>query len=62
MTTLLWVFAIGSIVLIALAAPSTPRPPAGPSWFDLQPYMRQSKKQRGRLQQKQRHGTRRYGT
>lgn len=59
MTTLIWFLTILSIVLILVGAPSS-RPPAGPSWFDLQPFMRQSKKQRGRLQQTRRHGARRY--
>lgn len=61
MTTLIGFLAILSIALIFTAAPSS-RPPAGPSWFDLQPFMRQSKKQRGRLQQTRRHGKRRYGS
>lgn len=33
---------------------------AGASWFDVLPHLTQSQKQRTRLQQTRRHGTRRY--
>lgn len=53
MLTLMWFLVIVSAVLIIKAAPSGHRV-NGPTWFDLLPYMKPSKKQSGRAQQKPR--------
>lgn len=50
MLTFLWFLVILSAVLIIKAAPSGHRV-NGPTWFDLMPYMRPSKKASGRAQQ-----------
>lgn len=52
MLTFLWFLVILSAVLIIKAAPSGYRV-NGPTWFDLLPYMKPSKKQSGRAQQAQ---------
>lgn len=54
MNSLTWFLLILSMVAIVKAAPNVHRRHPGPSWFDLQPYMRQSKSQTGRAQQKRR--------
>ncbi|MGH3703020.1 MAG: hypothetical protein ACRDT9_00185 [Agromyces sp.] len=59
--TMLLALVILAIVLLITAAPDVHRPNPGPSWFDLQPYLVESKSRRGRAQQTRRHGTRRYG-
>lgn len=52
MNSLIWFLLILSMVAIVKAAPNLNRRDPGPSWFDLQPHMRQSKSQTGRAQQK----------
>jgi len=61
MVTLLFVLLVATIVGLINAAPDRHRAHPGPSWFDLQPYMRESKSRKGRAQQTRRHGSRRYG-
>lgn len=51
--TFLWVLVTLSALLIIKAAPSGYRV-NGPTWFDLLPYMKPSKKQSGRAQQQPR--------
>lgn len=62
MSSLIWFLTIASIVLIIVAAPSAERRHPGPSWFQVLPFLVESKKRRGRAQQTHRHGARRYGT
>lgn len=59
MSTFIWACLIASAVLIINAAPSIERPNT-PTWFDILPHLTQSQKQKTRLQQTKRHGSRRY--
>jgi hypothetical protein len=61
MLTFIWGCVIASFVLIISAAPSIDRRgPSGPTWFDILTYLTQSQKQKTRVQQTHRHGSRRY--
>lgn len=46
-------------VLVVVSPTGKPRNP-GPSWFEIMPTLTRSQKQKTRLQQKRRHGSRRY--